>query len=153
MSFTVHVGHAQVDGRKYVLEVHSDAQGELARLEYLAEENADFNAIATARTANLIEQLAQQELEDAVLNDVMPALRFQTASEFVQRMREAFRNRGREVLCRLARWILNRIDAGDLTDLQVRNAFGLTNPEYNTLKTKMTVLRDALNSVDNAAGE
>jgi len=153
MPFTVTVGHAQKDDRRYVLEVHSDAQGEFTRLEYLAEQNADFNAIAAARNTDLLTQFANQELVDAIENDVMSVLRFQATAEFVQRLREAFRTRNREILCRLARWILNRINAGDLTDTQVRNAFGLTNPQYNTLKTKMTALRDALTSVENAVGE
>ena len=159
MPFTISVGHAQKDGRKFVLEVHSDAQGEFARAEYLAEDGADHNAIATARTAVLLASLAEQEFERMLEADVypdldpLPPLRFQTMAELMARIREAFRNRNREPLVQLARWIVNRITAGDMTDTQVRNAFGLTAPQYNVLKNRMTTLRDALNAVEGAAGE
>ena len=159
MAFSITVGHAQKDGRKFVLEVHTDAQGEFARAEYLAEDGADHNAIATARTAVLLASLAEQEFERMLEADVdpdldpLPPLRFQTMAELVARIREAFRSRNREQLCRIARWILNRIADGRLTDVQIRNAFGLTAPQYNALKTRMAALRDALNSVENAVGE
>ena len=153
MPFTISVGHAQKDGRKFVLEVHSDAQGEFARIEYLAEDGVDYNAIATARNVMLLASAAEQEFQTAIDDDIMPVLRFQNASALATRMREAFRNRNREPLVQLARWIVNRITAGDMTDTQVRNAFGLTAPQYNVLKNRMTTLRDALNAVEGAAGE
>ena len=159
MGFSITVGHAQTDGRKFVLEVHTDAQGEFARIEYLADPLADFNAIASAREPVLIASLADQEFErmlEADLDpdlDPLPPLRFQTMAELVARIREAFRSRNREQLCRIARWILNRIADGRLTDVQIRNAFGLTAPQYNALKSRMTALRDALNAVEGATGE
>ena len=153
MPFSIAVGHAQRDGRRYVLEVHSDGGGEFARLEYLAAEGADHNAVAAARELMLLESAAEQEFQSAVDGDVMPVLRFQNPLEFRARMRREFRSRERESLCRLARWILNRITAGDLTDAQVRNAFGMGVPDYTLFKTRMTTLRDALNSVEGAVGE
>ena len=53
----------------------------------------------------------------------------------------------------MATWILNRIDAGDFTDTQVRNAFGLTLGQYTTIKTKWTNLRTAYNAMRAAQGE
>ena len=153
MSFTIQVGHAQKDGRKFVLEVYSDAQGEFARLEYLAEPTADFNTIAAAREPVLLESSARSELDQAIAEDVMPALRFFDLSALVARVRELFRNGEAERLCEIARWILARINAGDLTDLQVRNAFGLTAGQYNALKNRITTLATALNTVRGARGE
>ena len=81
------------------------------------------------------------------------APKHQTPQEFVQRFREAFRESNRERLAKLATWLLNRIAAGDVTDTQARNAFGLTVTQWNTLKTKMQTLVNNYNAVQSAAGE
>ena len=80
-------------------------------------------------------------------------LKHQTQQEFVQRFREAFREGNRDRLAKLATWLLNRIAAGDVTDTQARNAFGLTVTQWNTLKTKMQNLVNNYNAVQSAAGE
>jgi hypothetical protein len=153
MPFQISIGHSQKDGRRYVLEVHTDAQGEFARLEYLADPDADFNAIAAAREPVLLESSAQSQLDQAIAEDSMPPLRFFDLDGLIARMRELFRNNERERLCEIARWILNRINAGDLTDTQVRTAFGLTAGQYNALKNRITALATALDTVRGARGE
>jgi hypothetical protein len=80
-------------------------------------------------------------------------LRHQTAAQFIARFRERFRSAEREEAAKLATWLLNRIEAGDVTDAQVRNAFGLNNTQYNALKTRMTNLRTAWLAVQAARGE
>ncbi len=79
--------------------------------------------------------------------------RYQTAAQFAARLRERYRSASREECARIATWILNRIEAGDITDAQVRNAFGLTAGQYTTLKSKMTSLRTNWLGVQSAAGE
>lgn len=80
-------------------------------------------------------------------------LRHQTAAEFVARFRARFRTAQREECMRMAWWLIERINAGDVTDLQVRNAFGLTVTQYNNLKTRLTNMHTAWTAVRNAAGE
>lgn len=80
-------------------------------------------------------------------------LRFQTATQFAARLRERYRSASREEAARIATWILNHIDAGDITDAQVRAAFGLTVTQYNALKTRMGNLRTAYQAMQAAAGE
>lgn len=80
-------------------------------------------------------------------------LQYQTAAQFVNKLRLLYRKSSREECARLAKWVLDHIEAGDFTDAQVRNAFGLTVPQYNTLKTKMTNLRTAYIAMQAAAGE
>jgi hypothetical protein len=80
-------------------------------------------------------------------------LKHQTAAEFVARFREAYRNSDRERLVQLARFVLARIAAGDITDAQCRNAFGLNATQWTALKTKMTNLVTAANTVKSAVGE
>ena len=80
-------------------------------------------------------------------------LNHQTATQFAARLRERYRTASREECARIATWILNHIEAGDFTDTQVRNVFGLTVTQYNTLKSKMTTLRTNWLAVQAAAGE
>ena len=80
-------------------------------------------------------------------------LKHQTAAQFAARLRERYRNASKEECARIATWILNRIEAGDFTDTQVRNAFGLTAGQYTTLKSKWTNLRTNLLAVQAAVGE
>lgn len=80
-------------------------------------------------------------------------LKHQTAAQFVSRFREAYRNSDRERLVQLAKFIISRIAAGDITDAQCRTAFGLNTTQWNTLKTKMNNLITSYNAVQSAVGE
>lgn len=80
-------------------------------------------------------------------------LKHQSVEEFVARVREAWRIGERERLVRLAKFIISRIQTGDLTEAQVRNAFGLNQSQWNTLKTKMQALVDADATIQGAVGE
>ena len=80
-------------------------------------------------------------------------LKHQTAAQFVSRFREAYRNGERERLVQLAKFIINRLAAGDITDAQCRTAFGLNTTQWNTLKTKMNNHIAAYNAVQSAVGE
>ena len=80
-------------------------------------------------------------------------LKHQTAAQFISRFREAYRNSDRERVIQLARFIISRIQAGDITDTQVRNAFGLNATQWNALKTKMGNWITAENAVKAAVGE
>lgn len=53
--------HAQSDGRKYVMEAHTDSTGVVHRVQYLAPVGADYQAIADARATAIAAQLAEQE--------------------------------------------------------------------------------------------
>jgi hypothetical protein len=80
-------------------------------------------------------------------------LKHQTAAQFVSRFREAYRNGERERLVQLAKFIINRIAAGDITDAQCRTAFGLNTTQWNQLKTRMNNYITAHNTVQSAVGE
>jgi hypothetical protein len=155
-SSVVTVEHAQIDGRRYVREVHSDAQGVAAQIDYLGPANAQTTAqsVANARALILNVTLADEEVLGKVEIDATPLpLRFQTAAEFLQRIRDIYRHLSREQLARLARWITRRIDAGDVTVAQLRNAWGLTLAQWNALETRMRALRTNIEAVDAAVGE
>lgn len=80
-------------------------------------------------------------------------LKHQTPSQFVARLREAYRQSDKERTAQIARWILAKLQTGDVTDAQLRTAFGLTTAQWNTLKTKMTNLRNAQNLLKTGTGE
>lgn len=80
-------------------------------------------------------------------------LKHQTAAQFAARFRAQWKGSTREQCCRMAYWLIERINAGDFTDAQVRNAFGLTSAQYTTLKSKMTAMHDHWAAVRAAVGE
>ena len=80
-------------------------------------------------------------------------LKHQTAEAFVSRVRAAYRDGNPGVLVNIARFIISRIQAGDITDAQCRNAFGLNTTQWSALKTKMQNLITADNALKSATGE
>lgn len=80
-------------------------------------------------------------------------LKHQTVSQFVARVREAYRNGERERLVQIAKFLITSIQSGDLTDAQCRAAFGLNTTQWNNLKTKMQNLITAHSTVQSAVGE
>jgi len=80
-------------------------------------------------------------------------LRHQTVAQFATRLREHYRSASKEDCARIATWVLTHIDNGDMTELQVRTAFGLTVAQWATLKAKFTPLRTQWQSIQGARGE
>ena len=80
-------------------------------------------------------------------------LKHQTAEQFVARVRAAYRDGNPAVVIKIARFILARIQAGDITDAQCRTAFGLNVTQWNNLKTKMQNFVTAANTAEAAQGE
>jgi len=159
MPFTVSVGHAQKDGRRYVEEVHTDAVGEFARLQYLADEAADTNAIATRRHDALIISFAEQEARDVVDNREPPVPpfrtpRFQTSDELLLKVRLRYLASKGEETCRISRWIVDRLNDGSVTVVQMRTAFGgIQTNVWNGINGRMDTFANAIDSVDSAVGE
>lgn len=81
------------------------------------------------------------------------SLNQQTAAQFAARLRTRYLNSSADECARLAQWILDHLEAGDFTETQLRNAFGLTLPQWTTLKAKLTALRVSRLAVLAAAGE
>lgn len=65
MPVVVTVGHAQIDGRRYVSEHHTDDLGvPLHYVEYLADDKADYEAIAAERHDQIVKDRADQAKRD-----------------------------------------------------------------------------------------
>lgn len=154
MPFTVTIGHAQKDGRKYVEEVHSDGVGEFSRQEYLAVDGADTNAIATARNAALLISFAEQEARDVVDQNLQANPRFQTEDELLLKVRTRYLPSKGEETCRIAKWIVDRLNDGSVTVVQMRTAWGgIPTNTWNSINGRMDTYAAAIVSVDNAVGE
>lgn len=80
-------------------------------------------------------------------------LQHQTSAQFAARLRGMYKGATREQAARIAVWIIARIAAGDLTDTQMCNAFGLTVTQWTTLKARMQTLRDQWTAIQAATGE
>lgn len=80
-------------------------------------------------------------------------LKHQTVEEFVSRFRAAYRDAERERCVQLCKFIISRINAGDITAVQVRAAFGLNSSQWTTLRNKMQSYIDAHSTVQSAIGE
>lgn len=81
------------------------------------------------------------------------ALVHQTPAQFAQRLRAAYRAASKEQCARMAWRIVEMLNAGDVTDAQLQNVFGLTAAQYPTLKTKLADLHDKWAGVRAAQGE
>ncbi len=80
-------------------------------------------------------------------------LKHQTPEAFIARVRQAYRDGNSERLVKIARFLIARVPAGDVTDAQLRTAFGMNVTQWNALKTRMQALIAADNTVKAATGE
>lgn len=53
----------------------------------------------------------------------------------------------------MAKWLLARVAAGDVTDVEARSAFGMNTTQWNSAKVRMTNLVANFDAVQNARGE
>jgi len=143
----------QADGSAWVIEEHVDEAGEAHRRQYKAAAGVNHNAVLTARATRLDEILRRNEMRRILSEERPPVFKLLNGAQLLARLRELYRDGKAEQVARVATWLMNRLDAGDVTDLQLRTAFGLTVTQWNTLKAKMQALRADWQAVEQAAGE
>ena len=81
-------------------------------------------------------------------------LTHQTAAQFVARFRQTYRRASFIRAARMAHWLYDRYQAGDVTVAQIRTAFGLTtDPEWIAFRDRVLALRNAWQAVKEARGE
>lgn len=57
------VGHAQADGRRYVVERHTDGSGAEHLREYLADAGVDYVAVRDVHAQQIADALAEAEAQ------------------------------------------------------------------------------------------
>ena len=80
-------------------------------------------------------------------------LQHQTPAQFLSRLRDAYASAQGSDVARLATRMQDWITAGDFTEAQVRQAFGLTLAQWAPLKARMITLRTQYQAVQAARGE
>lgn len=80
-------------------------------------------------------------------------LKHQTPEQFLARLRAEYREAVGDRLLTLARYVLNSVAVGDVTDAQYRVAFGRSTSQWTSLKNRMNTLVNARNTLDTAIGE
>lgn len=153
VSSTFTAGTPQADGRRYVVEVHTDGVGGKHLREYLAAVGANHQAIADARAVLVAEEIAQGEFMSVLDTDGAIVAQHQTLTQLAQRLRSYFLSSERLETGRVARWIVNHLESGAITDAQMRNVFNLTAAQWTTLRAKLENMRTQYNAIDAARGE
>jgi hypothetical protein len=80
-------------------------------------------------------------------------LKHQTQKQFIDRVREIYRDGDNARVIAVSRWAIAAIQRGDVTDDNFKEAFGLTSGKWNSLKAKMNARVNALNVLNSSAGE
>ena len=80
-------------------------------------------------------------------------LQHQTPRGFAARFRERYRNSSNSECARLASWLTDRVQAGDLTRAQMQEVFGLSDAQWDAFRTKLAALKSNWTAVLSARGE
>ena len=81
-------------------------------------------------------------------------LKHQTAAQFVERFKARFKAAEKAEKARLATWLYNRFDAGDVTQTQIRNAFDLdTTAKWTAFRDRLIALRAHYLAIDAEVAE
>lgn len=133
-------------------EAHTDNVGVVHHWRYTPTKAVDLNAKLAEHAASVAERIADEEVLDCIRRNVLTT-KYLTKSEMAARIRELYRDGNMDTVLRIARWIRSRIQAGDFTETQVRNAFGLNQSQWDALKVKLQSYDEALAMTETAKGE
>jgi hypothetical protein len=147
---------AQADGRRWIRERHTDHTGEVHFIVYMAAAGANATTAMTNRVALIEEQLAAAEMSRNIsqidrdgiepLNPVI-TLQHTTIDQLGAEVRARFQSATGAKAAVIAEWLLTR------TDAQLRNAFGMTQTQVNSLKTRLQSKVTILTNLRNQTGE
>jgi hypothetical protein len=141
------------DGRSYVTERHTDQDGILHVLTYLAEAATDVQAILTARATSLFADLVDLELARNLRRilergaSAQLTFHYCTAAQMRTYARDYYRTASQLDVCMMAQFLLT------LTDTQLKNIFSVNDAQLVTLKGRLQSKADAATTVTAAAGE
>jgi hypothetical protein len=147
------VGQAQADGRAYVTETHTDQYAIAWSREYLAAAGADYAALLAQHAAQVEAAIEALEINAELQLGAPLTLKYTTKAQLGNAFRARYQTATKDEACRLAKWLLDHIDAGDFTDAQVQAFFGLTAAQYTAMKARASSMRDAYNAMLAAVGE
>ena len=153
LSSSVVVDAAQLDGRRHIIEHHTDHVGIVYPVFYLAEAGADATLPLAARAIQIVDGLREAEVNDnlgrILAGEPLSAITtiHVDGATLRQRLRQAFQAATGERACRLAVFLQA------LTDVQLRAIFGITQAQVTTLRTRLQARIDKLNALLAEVGE
>lgn len=80
-------------------------------------------------------------------------LKHQTKEQFITRFRDKYAASNREQCAKLSTWLLDKIDAGDFDDTEIRNSFGMSVVDWVSFRNELNNLRSSLRNIQNARGK
>ena len=81
-------------------------------------------------------------------------LKHQTAAQFVDRLKARFKAASKYERAKIAAWIYARFVAGDITQTQIRNAFGLdTTAKWTAFRDRLLALKEHYDAIEAEATE
>jgi len=154
LSSNLTLGVTQRDGRVEVIETHTDQLGVKYRFVYLsADSNATRTNILIARVPILELDLRVKEI-DRTISEALPSTQnYSTKQQLLNEFRERYRVAVGVESGRLAKWLLDRQDAGEWTDVQLANAFSVSAATWTTIKARMVILQTRYNDMLASQGE
>lgn len=76
-------------------------------------------------------------------------LKHQTAAQFVERLKARFKAASKYDKAKIAAWIYDRFVAGDITQVQIRNAFDLdTTEKWTTFRDRLLALKAHYDAIE-----
>ena len=79
-------------------------------------------------------------------------LKHQTKEQFIARFREKYANSSKEQCAKLATWLMDKMDAGEFTDSQLRDSFKFTVVQWVDFRNELNNFRSSWRNIQNARG-
>lgn len=154
LTTNLEMGVTQLDGRAEVTETHVDQLGARHVFVYLsADSNATRTNTMIARVVTLEPALRVDEINRILSGALPPTQNHSTKQQLLDEFRERYRIAVGVETGRLAKWLLDRQDAGDWNDTQLANAFSVSGASWTLIKARMITLRQRYNDLMDAQGE
>lgn len=133
---------AQIDGRRYIRERHTDHLGVTHDIAYLAEAGTNANDIMMARQSFIVERLRQSEIQanlsKALNAELVFTFNHSTVAENRTALRELFKVATKWELMTLG-WVINELA---LSDNQLKLIFEVNDAQLPALKAKLVDISD-----------
>lgn len=153
ISSTFTLGTPQADGTVYVTEVHTwDSGVPITTVEYgPVISTLDFQSIANARAPVLMQSKRDAEAYDNLQNNKY-ILVFNTETQMLTYLHDLYIQTVGMETCKLARWIIDRLDENAFSITAIRTVWGMTVPQWNTFNGVLDTYAAAYTSVTGALG-
>jgi hypothetical protein len=153
ISSTFTIGIPQIDGRVFVTEVHTwDSGLPVTILEYgPVPATLDFQSIANARALVIMQSKRDEEAQDNINLDRY-LLVYNTETQMLTYLHELYIYSVGMETCRLARWIIDRLDQSAFSITAIRTVWGLSVPQWNSFNGVLDTYAASYTSVNAARG-